>query len=133
MGRARRRLRTRIHGAGLRECSLVSAATEGAVRVDGLRPDAVAEGTLVGVTLSNGARLCFGRHAGALFAVKDSCPHNEYPLSEGTLYANGELECCWHGAKFSCVTGEVLRGPAEDPLVRYHVEEREGAMWVRRA
>ena len=137
MGLARRRLRMLTRAAGLRELllelRLVSAATDGSVRVDGLRAESVSEGTLVAVTLSNGARLCFGRHRGALFAVKDSCPHNEYPLSEGTLYPNGELECCWHGAKFSCVTGEVLRGPAEDPLVRYLVEERSGAVWVRRA
>lgn len=111
----------------------MTATADGLVRVDGLRAESVTEGTLVAATLSNGARLCVGRHRGALFAVKDSCPHNEYPLSEGTLYPNGELECCWHGATFSCVTGEVLRGPAEDPLVRYVVEEREGAMWVKRA
>ncbi|MEX2181398.1 MAG: Rieske 2Fe-2S domain-containing protein [Gemmatimonadaceae bacterium] len=111
----------------------MTAAADGLVPVSGLKPEQVDEGTLVAVTLANGARLCIGRHQGALFAVKDSCPHSEYPLSEGTLYANGELECCWHGAKFSCVTGEVLRGPAEDPLVRYEIEEREGGMWVRRA
>jgi nitrite reductase/ring-hydroxylating ferredoxin subunit len=54
-------------------------------RVDGVRPETVVDGTLVGTTLANGARLCVGRHNGMLFAVKDSCPHSEYPLSEGTL------------------------------------------------
>lgn len=81
----------------------------------------------------NGTALCIGRYEGALFAVKDSCPHAEFPLSEGTLYPNGELECCWHGARFDCRTGAVLRGPAEDALVRYEVEERDGGIWVRRA
>ncbi len=102
-------------------------------RVGGVRADAVAEGTLLGVTLASGARLCVGRHNGTLFAVKDSCPHNEYPLSEGTLYPTGEIECCWHGARFDCVSGAVLRGPAEDALVRFEAEERDGAIWVRRA
>lgn len=87
----------------------------------------------MGVTLSNGARLCFGRHESAIFAVKDSCPHSEYPLSEGTLYPNGELQCSWHGARFDCRSGAVLKGPAEDPLVRYVVEDREGTLWVKRA
>lgn len=81
----------------------------------------------------NGTALCVGRHKGVAFAVKDSCPHAEFPLSEGTLYANGELECCWHGARFDCRTGAVLRGPAKDALVRYEVEERDGGIWVRRA
>ena len=81
----------------------------------------------------NGTALCVGRHEGVIFAVKDHCPHAEFPLSEGTLYPNGELECCWHGARFDCRTGAVLRGPAEEALVRYEVEERDGGIWVRRA
>lgn len=81
--------------------------------------------------MENGGRLCLGRHAGALFAVKDSCPHSEYPLSEGTLYADGKLECCWHGATFDCRSGAVLKGPAEYPLVRYEIEERGGVIWAR--
>lgn len=102
------------------------------VRVRGATSDQVAEGTLVAAELENGGRLCLGRTDGALFAVKDSCPHREYPLSEGTLYANGELECCWHGATFDCRSGAVIRGPAESPLVRYELEERDGAIWARR-
>lgn len=82
---------------------------------------------------ANGTALCLGRHDGVVFAVKDSCPHSEFPLSEGSLYANGELECSWHGARFDCRNGKVLRGPAEEDLVRYEVEEREGTIWVRRA
>ena len=82
--------------------------------------------------MESGGRLCLGRHAGVLFAVKDSCPHNEYPLSEGTLYPDGKLECCWHGATFDCRSGAVLRGPAEDPLVRYEIEDRGGVIWARR-
>lgn len=115
--------------------SAASAPREAAAfaRVEGVRAESVAEGALVGVTLASGARLCVGRHEGVLFAVKDSCPHNEYPLSEGTLYPTGELECCWHGARFDCRSGAVLRGPAEDSLVKYETEEREGSIWVRRA
>lgn len=93
----------------------------------------VAEGQVVQARHANGTLLCIGRHQGALFAVKDSCPHAEFPLSEGSLYANGELECCWHGARFDCRSGKVLRGPAEDDLVRFDVEERDGTIRVRRA
>ncbi len=103
------------------------------VRVRAVTPEQVREGALLGAETENGGRVCLGRINGAVFAVKDSCPHREYPLSEGSLYANGELECCWHGATFDCRTGAVVRGPAETPLVRYEVDERDGALWVRRA
>jgi nitrite reductase/ring-hydroxylating ferredoxin subunit len=108
-------------------------AGESFVLVAGLSAADVVADSLMQGKHPNGTALCVGRHEGALFAVKDSCPHAEFPLSEGTLYANGELECCWHGARFDCQTGAVLRGPAEDPLVRYEVEERDGGIWVRRA
>lgn len=106
---------------------------EGFVLIAGLAPADVDAGAVLQATHPNGTALCVGRHDGELFVVKDSCPHAEFPLSEGTLYPNGELECCWHGARFDCRTGTVLRGPAEDPLVRYDVEERDGGIWVRRA
>lgn len=112
---------------------MTGTAPEGAVLVQGLSAAQVEAGQLYQATLPNGTKLCIGRLGDALFAVKDHCPHAEFPLSEGTLYANGELECCWHGARFDCRSGQVLRGPAEDPLVRYDVEERDGALWVKRA
>lgn len=111
----------------------MTVTADGFVRLDGVASADLAPGALVQATHPNGTRVCVGRHEGALFAVKDECPHAEFPLSEGSLYANGELECCWHGARFDCRTGAVLRGPAEEPLVRFDVEEREGGVWVRRA
>ncbi|MHB1297036.1 MAG: Rieske (2Fe-2S) protein [Gemmatimonadaceae bacterium] len=111
----------------------MTVAAESFVRLAGIGVADIASGTLHTATLPNGTRLCIGRHGDALFAVKDECPHAEFPLSEGTLYASGELECCWHGAKFDCRTGAVLRGPAEDSLVRFDVEVRDGVIWARRA
>lgn len=108
-------------------------AGEGFVRIADLSATEVEDGAVSQAKHPNGTALCVGRHEGVVFAVKDSCPHAEFPLSEGTLYANGELECCWHGARFDCRTGAVLRGPAEEALVRYEVEERDGGIWVRRA
>jgi 3-phenylpropionate/trans-cinnamate dioxygenase ferredoxin subunit len=110
----------------------MSADAGGFARLEGITASDVKAGQLHAAQLPNGTRVCVGRHADTLFAVKDECPHAEFPLSEGTLYANGELECCWHGARFDCRTGIVLRGPAEDPLVQFDVEEREGALWARR-
>jgi 3-phenylpropionate/trans-cinnamate dioxygenase ferredoxin subunit len=111
----------------------MTATAEGFVRLAGIGAADVAPDALRQVTHPNGTLLCIGRHEGALFVVKDNCPHAEFPLSEGTLYTSGEIECCWHGARFDCRTGAVLRGPAAEPLVRYEVEERDGALFVRRA
>lgn len=111
----------------------MTAALEGFVRLEGPDSTAIAEGTLHAAKLPSGQALCVGRFAGALFAVKDHCPHAEFPLSEGSLLPNGELECCWHGARFDCRSGAVLRGPAEDPLVLYEIESRDGALYARRA
>jgi 3-phenylpropionate/trans-cinnamate dioxygenase ferredoxin subunit len=109
-----------------------SSAPDGFVQVQGLVPAQVEDGQLYAAALPNGTRLCVGRHDGTWFATKDSCPHSEFPLSEGTLYPNGELECSWHGARFHCLSGAVLRGPAEDPLVRFDVQVIDGALWVKR-
>lgn len=109
-----------------------AAGPDGFTPLAGIRATDLVNGQLRTGTLPNGTRLCVGRHRDALFAVKDECTHAEYPLSEGSLYANGELECCWHGARFDCRTGAVLRGPAEEPLARFEVLERDGAIWVRR-
>lgn len=103
------------------------------VRLEAITAAEITAGQLRTATLPNGTRLCVGRHEGAVFAMKDECPHAEFPLSEGTLYPNGELECSWHGARFDCLSGAVLRGPAEEPFVRFDVEERDGTLWVRRA
>lgn len=108
-------------------------ASDGFEPLAGVRATDLNDGALQQATHPNGTTLCVGRHSGALFAVKDHCPHAEFPLSEGTLYANGELECCWHGARFDCRSGAVLRGPADQALIRYDVEEREGVVFVRRA
>lgn len=110
-----------------------STTGEGFAPVSGPSAADVTDGQVMPARHANGTALCVGRHEGVLFAVKDSCPHSEFPLSEGSLYTNGELECCWHGARFDCRSGKVLRGPAEEDLVRFDVEERDGAIWVRRA
>lgn len=108
------------------------AAPAGAVLVSGLVAEDVVDGELRQGSLPSGQRLCIGRHQGVLFAVKDSCTHAEFPMSEGTLYANGELECCFHGARFDCRSGAVRCGPAEDPLVVYTLYEVDGALYAAR-
>lgn len=109
-----------------------AAAPQGAVLLGGIKADEVRPLQLYRARMPNGTALCVGVHEGRFFAVKDYCPHAEFPLSEGTLYANGELECCWHGARFACASGKVLRGPAESDLVGFEVFAVNGDLYVRR-
>jgi uncharacterized protein YbjT (DUF2867 family) len=58
--------------------------------------------------------------AGSFCATQDKCTHRQGPLSKGTLDGS-TVTCPNHGAQFNVCTGEVLRGPAQDPLKTYRV------------
>jgi nitrite reductase/ring-hydroxylating ferredoxin subunit len=97
-------------------------------------------GRLLGVVLADGSRVCVGNRSGAIFAVSDRCPHQQFPLSDGELTAEGTIVCSWHGAAFDCVTGKSVRGPLRDrgayeaPLGRVHIYEvrvEGGTVFVR--
>ena len=58
--------------------------------------------------------------AGHFCATQAKCTHKQGPLNEGKL--NGStVTCPWHGSQFNVCTGEVLQGPAIDPLQTYRV------------
>lgn len=46
---------------------------------------------------------------GHFYAVKDACPHAEYPLSKGVVEGE-EVTCASHNWKFDLKTGKCLRG-----------------------
>jgi nitrite reductase/ring-hydroxylating ferredoxin subunit len=76
--------------------------------------------------------------AGRVFACNNRCPHEGYPLSEGTLAASGGAEeasgegctltCNWHNWKFDLSTGTTLVGG--DPVRVYPTERRGREVWV---
>ncbi|HEU0254160.1 MAG TPA: Rieske 2Fe-2S domain-containing protein, partial [Pyrinomonadaceae bacterium] len=57
---------------------------------------------------------------GNLCATHDKCTHKQGPLSKGKLDGS-TVTCPWHGSQFNVCTGEVLRGPATDPVKTYQV------------
>ena len=65
---------------------------------------------------------------GRIFACNNRCPHEGYPLSEGTLGPGCTLTCNWHNWKFALKTGATLVG--SDLLRTYPVEERGNEIWV---
>lgn len=61
-------------------------------------------------------------------ACNNRCPHEGYPLSEGTLGDGCTLTCNWHNWKFDLVSGETLVGG--DRLRLYPVALRDGRVFV---
>jgi len=65
---------------------------------------------------------------GKIFAVANRCPHEGYPLSEGTEGPGCVLTCNWHNWKFDLASGQALVG--RDPVRTYAVEVREGEIFA---
>src|SRR2546423_5343693 len=65
---------------------------------------------------------------GRVFAIANRCPHEGYPLSEGTLGPGCLLTCNWHNWKFDLATGAALVG--RDPVRTYPVELRGDDIFV---
>jgi uncharacterized protein YbjT (DUF2867 family)/nitrite reductase/ring-hydroxylating ferredoxin subunit len=57
---------------------------------------------------------------GTLCATQDKCTHRQGPLNKGKLDGS-TVTCPLHGSQFNVCTGEVLRGPATEPVKTYEV------------
>ena len=76
-----------------------------------------------------GRRILLANVAGKLYAVDDTCTHEEASLSTGVL--KGELvKCPLHNSRFNVRTGEALEEPAEEPLRTYPVREEGGRILI---
>src|SRR5438105_10594039 len=76
----------------------------------------------------NGRQVLLVSADGQLFAIANRCPHEGYPLSEGTLGPDCVLTCNWHNWKFDLGTGAALIG--RDPVRTYPVAERDGEILI---
>jgi nitrite reductase/ring-hydroxylating ferredoxin subunit len=63
-----------------------------------------------------------------IFAIANRCPHEGYPLSEGTAGPGCVLTCNWHNWKFDLASGEALVG--RDPVRAYPLEVRGGEIFL---
>jgi nitrite reductase/ring-hydroxylating ferredoxin subunit len=67
-------------------------------------------------------------HDGGVSAVDNRCPHMGFPLHRGTV-RDGILTCHWHHAKFD-LAGGCTFDPWADDVAAYHVEVRDGRVWL---
>jgi phenylpropionate dioxygenase-like ring-hydroxylating dioxygenase large terminal subunit len=86
-----------------------------------------------------GEPLLLGRdRSGALFALRDICPHRGMPLSAGR-FDGSEIECCYHGWRFDgdgrctaipSLVASQRRDLGRIRVLRYPVREAQGNIWV---
>ena len=65
----------------------------------------IAEGTPIAI---------FNVH-GELYAIADTCTHEEFSLADGEMVDDYTVECALHGAQFDIRTGRALCLPATLP------------------
>ncbi|TAK25996.1 MAG: non-heme iron oxygenase ferredoxin subunit [Chloroflexota bacterium] len=66
---------------------------------------------------------------GQLFAVSDTCTHDEASLAEGEVFGC-VVECPLHGARFDLRTGRALSLPAVYPVASFPVRVSDGMVEV---
>ena len=80
------------------------------------------------VVRRNGKQIALFDTPDGVFACNNRCPHEGYPLREGSLDESCILTCNWHNWKFDLKNGANLYGG--DRLRVYPVELRNGDVWL---
>jgi 3-phenylpropionate/trans-cinnamate dioxygenase ferredoxin component len=75
------------------------------------------------------ARVAVCRAGGVLYALENTCTHDDGPLGEGFL-DGFEIECPRHGARFDVRTGAVCRMPAVVPVQVFPLRVEDGNVLV---
>jgi 3-phenylpropionate/trans-cinnamate dioxygenase ferredoxin subunit len=70
--------------------------------------------------------IAVARVDGDLLAFSDICTHRGCNLSAGGEIEGTTIQCECHGSMFDMRTGEVVEGPAEDPIQTFAVREENG-------
>ncbi len=67
---------------------------------------------------------------GELYAIGDTCTHEEFSLSDGDMVDDYTVECALHGAQFDIRTGAALCLPATEPEETFPVWVEDGLLKV---
>jgi len=77
-----------------------------------------------------GTTIAVANVAGAFHAFDDTCTHRQCSLAEGDLEGSTVI-CPCHGSEFDVESGEVLRGPAREPIETFEVRLEGGNLEIR--
>jgi len=113
------------HGGKWREQTLEGAAGE-SVAVEGANDMKPGQMRLL---KWKERRLVLARTDDGFAAFDDRCTHKGGSLADGALMCNA-VQCPWHGSQFDVTDGHVKAGPAEQPIITYRVEDRDGQVRV---
>jgi 3-phenylpropionate/trans-cinnamate dioxygenase ferredoxin subunit len=91
--------------------------------------DEVAEGTARSYSVG-GEEVAVARVAGELLAFSDICTHRGCNLANGGEIDGTAIECECHGSVFDMKTGEVIEGPATEPVAVFAAREENGDLQV---
>ena len=76
-----------------------------------------------------GNRIAIARAGDSFYAFADTCTHQGCSLADGELEGT-TVTCPCHGSQFNVTTGDVLRGPAREPVRSYPVRVEDNALQV---
>lgn len=93
------------------------------------REEDVAPGQALRVVVQ-GEPIAIFNVGGELYAIGDTCTHEEFSLSDGELVDDYTVECALHGAQFDLRTGAALSLPATLPTPTYPVWVEDGELKI---
>jgi nitrite reductase/ring-hydroxylating ferredoxin subunit len=77
----------------------------------------------------SGNRIAIATVGDNFHAFGDTCTHQGCSLADGELEGT-TVTCPCHGSQFNVTTGDVLRGPAHEPVLSYPVRLEDNALQV---
>ena len=77
-----------------------------------------------------GITIAVANVGGAFHAFDDTCTHRQCSLAEGDLEGSTVI-CPCHGSEFDVESGDVLRGPAREPVETFAVRVEGGDLEIR--
>ena len=91
--------------------------------------DDVPPGTATVVDVK-GIEVALINSGGEYYAIGNECTHAGGSLGEGDLVEENQIECPLHGSVFDITSGEVVVGPADEPVPSYEVKVENGVISV---
>ena len=93
------------------------------------RADDLKEGEMQAFDV-RGNKIAVANVAGTFYAFGDTCTHMQCSLAEGDLEETTVI-CPCHGSEFDVTSGDVLRGPAREPVGVYELRAEGGSLEIK--